>query len=349
MLRNLTRAVRALFGGTRSGTLSGSPSRAGGRWMSRIVLGLTLAALTALGVGVYARFFRELPPPPKAPVFVDDHQRLPTTEEFAELARTDPVRMLEACLKRYQRETNGSFTATLIKKERVKGDPKPPKEPHEETVSLFVRGDVPDPATGQPCIEVLMKWQAGPRKDFLGNEIHGALYSEKPTPEGTGGKVTTWRPKAWPKTFSLPASDPMVQGQSRYCIRDAGIYRGTHRTYHAWKLRKDAGTLNTRYLGTMPIAALDGRTCHVIERLCPSPEVDPFEFKQEAPPEPSVKTLAAEGFTRVRIMIDVETWLHVGTELYRPDDHLLAAYYFRNPNVKPTIPAGMFTEVGLVK
>lgn len=347
MRRGIQQVVRVLFRRTQVGTLSQSPTHTGGRWMKSFILGLMLVALTGLGMGVYVRFFRDPPPPPEAPVFLDDHLRLPTSEEFAELARTDPVRMLDACLKRYQRETNGSFTATLIKKERVKGDPKPPKEPHEEVISLFVRGDVPDPTTNKPCIEVLMKWQSGARS-FLGSEIRGTLYSEKPPPEGTSGKVTTWRPDArLAKTSSIPAADPLAQGQSRYCIRDAGLYRGMLRTYDAWKHRQEAGTLTTQYLGTTPIAALDGRLCHVVERSCPEPEVDAFEVGGQ--PKTDARTVAAEGFTRVRIMIDVETWLQVGTELYRPDGHLLAAYYFRNPNLKPNLAPDTFTEAGLKK
>jgi hypothetical protein len=305
---------------------------------------LTLVPLAGLLVGVYVRFFREPPPPPEPPVVVDDHNRLPTADEFLQLAKTDPVAMLHASLIRYQREGNGSFTATLVKKERVHGEPKPPKEPPEEVINLFVRGDDAEP----PCIEVLMKWQSGARK-AMGAEIRATLYNEKPAPEGTGGRVVTWRPNALVKTFTVNATDSMARDQSRYCIRDAGIYRGMLRTYEAWKRRQDAGTLTARYLGTELIAQLDGRLCHVVERSCPSPEVDPFELKKEADPEPSPKTVAAEGFTRVRIMIDVETWLQVGTELYRPDGELLAAYYFRNPDIKPTLPADTFTDAALKK
>lgn len=345
MRRNVLGRVRALLNHFRMGTLSTPSTHAGGRLMQRIVWGLLLLSGLGLGTGVYARFFREPPPPPEAPVYQDDHERLPTPEEFAQLAQTDPVRMLEACLKRYQRETNGKFTATLIKKERVKGDPKPPKEPHEEVIALYVRGDVPDPATGKSCIEVLMKWQSGARS-FLGSEIRGTLYSEMPPPHGTGGKVTTWRPDArLAKTSSIPAADPLAQGQSRYCIRDAGLYRGMLRTYDAWKQRQEAGSLTTQYLGLTPIAALDGRICHVVERSCPHPEVDAFEVGGQ--PKTDAKTVAAEGFTRVRIMIDAETWLQVGTELYRPDGYLLAAYYFRNPNLTANFGPDTFTEVGL--
>jgi hypothetical protein len=311
-----------------------------------VVAVLALAGLTGLGLGVYARFFREPPPPPDAPRHVDDQARLPTPEEFAHLARTDPVALLDACLKRYERETTNAFTATLVKKERVKGDPRPPKEPPTEEVALAVRGEVPDPATGKPCIEVLMKWTPGKARTFLGKEIRGALYSEKPGDEGTHGKVVTWRPDAalGPRT-AIPAGDPLAQGQSRYCIRDAGVYRGMLRTYDAWKHRKEAGTLRTAFVGTNPVPEVGGRVCLVIDRTCDAPEADAFEFGKE--PKADAKTLATEGFTRVRILIDAETWLQIGTELYRPDGHLLAAYYFLDPDIRATLPPDTFTEAGL--
>lgn len=306
---------------------------------------LALADLAGLGLGVYARFFRELPPPPDGPAFVDDHKPLPQSDDFETFARTDPVAMLGKCLARYQRETNGGFTATLVKRERVEGKPRPPEEPPEEVIAVAVRGEMVDPATGKPCVEALMKWRSGARK-FLGAEIRGALYSEKPGKEGTGGQVVTWRPDSLIKTSAVPIASSLAQGQSRYCVRDAGIYRGMLRTYDVWKQRKDAGTLRTEFVGKKAVPEVGGRVCLVVDRVCDSPEVDPFELGG-APKPTDKKTLENEGFTRVRIMIDAETWLQVGTELYRPDGLLLAAYYFRDPNPRPAFDPDTFTDAGL--
>jgi hypothetical protein len=254
--------------------------------------------------------------------------------------------MYEMCLARYQREVKNGLTVTLVKRERVKGEPQPPKEPQEEVIELSVRGDTPD-ADGKHCVEVLMKWKSGARKDPLGSEITGTLYSEKPGEGGTGGRVVTYRPKAFVTTMPVGPTDPLAQGQSRYCIHDAGMYRGMLRTYTAWKQRKDAGTLKARYVGKEAIPQTGGRVCHVVERTCEKPEADPFELGGAPVTDP--KVVERDGFTRVRVMIDAETWMQVGTELYRPDGSLLASYYFRNPNTKPTFDPDTFTKAGLTR
>ena len=54
----------------------------------------------------------------ETPTFEDTGDRLPTQEEFEALAKSDPVKLLEACLTRYQREVNDGITATLKKRAR---------------------------------------------------------------------------------------------------------------------------------------------------------------------------------------------------------------------------------------
>ncbi len=309
----------------------------------RLPLLLAALALLGLGAGFYGRFVRTPPPLADVEATIDDRQPLPAGDEYEALVRTDAVAMLEKCLARYAREVRNGLAVTLVKKERVRGEPPPPREPPEEVISLYVRGDVPD-EDGKHCIEVLMKWRSGCRQ-FLGSEIRGALYSERPGPEGTDGKVVTWRPTALLSISAVPAADPLARGQSRYCLRDAGIYRGTLRTYTAWKQRQQAGTLRTEYQGKKPVSEVGGRLCYVVERSCDAPEVDSFEIGGR--PDTDPQTVAREGFTRVRVMIDVETWMQLGTELYRPDGALLAAYYFRDPVPNPDFAPDTFTTAGL--
>ncbi|MBA4065986.1 MAG: hypothetical protein C0501_20160 [Isosphaera sp.] len=345
----LLRWVRALVASGGRGTLSGPSVSPRGFRMRRLVLGLLfVAALLSLGAGVYHRFLRTPPPPPEGPKFVDDQKApLPEAEEFEHLAKTDPVAMYEKCLARYQREVTGGLAVTLVKKERVEGKPVPPEEPPEEVIALSVRGDVPDPATGKRCVEVLMKWQSGARRS-MGSEMTGSFYSEKPGAEGTDNRVVTWRPKALlGKAVAVDPTDRMAREKSRFCIRDAGIYRSMLRTYTAWKQRKEAGTLKTEYLGRREVPELGGRVCHVIERTCPAPEADSFQIGD--PPVTDPKVIEREGFTRVRVMIDAERWLQVGTQVYRPDGHLLASYYFRDPVTNPAFAPDTFTEAGLKK
>jgi hypothetical protein len=258
--------------------------------------------------------------------------------------------MYEACLKRYHREVTGGFIVTLVKCERVKGEPKPPADPQEEVIRLAVRGDVPGPDSKPTCLEVSMKWLSGPRTDLLGSAIWATFYSEKPD-GGTGGKVVVWRPSAAFTTMSSPVNAPLAQSQSRYCIRDAGLYGGMHRTYEAWKKRKEAGTLKTEYLGTRVVEKAGGRLCHVIKRTCAGLEVDPFE--RGGTPDLSPDNVEKSGFTSVTVMIDAERWLQVGSELERtmPDGKsiLIASYYFRDIQLNPKFDADQFTEAGLKK
>jgi hypothetical protein len=318
----------------------------------RLVVGVTLVLLTGLGAGVYTKYFTG-EPPPVVPEFTPDTVTvLSTHDEFDRVAREDPVRMLAEALTRYQREVRGAIHFTLEKQERVQGKPSPPEAPPVEVIDVWVRGDVPDPETKKTAIEVMMKWKSGARKLFgFGAEIRGSLFSEKPKTEGgLDGKAVTWRPEATFSALSSPM-DPNIsiaKQQSRYCIRDAGLYRSMLRTYDAWKARQEAGEFQFEYLGKKPIDKLDGRVCHVIKRLCRSVEVDSFEVGGKATGDPK-----AEGFTEVTLYIDAERWLQLGSELYRTDPDgtrvLVGAYYFRDVQLNPTVPPDTFTIAGLKK
>ncbi len=319
-----------------------------------IAIGL-MAALTGAGFGAYALFFRG-EPPPTAPVFTDAGDRLPTQEEFDKLAASDPVKTLDVCLTRYQREVKGGVRCTIEMQERVEGKPKPPLMPTVEVIDLLVRGDVPNPETKQTAIEVLMKWKSGakkPQRIGFGAEIEGTLFSEKPKSDGGyDGKVVTWRPDAWTDKLSspLPPNNELARGQSRYCVRDAGLYRSMLRTHAAWLVRQKADELKIEYGGKKTHEKI-GRECHVIKRICPRIEIDAFEIGGTASTDP--KVVAAEGFTEVTIFIDAERWLQVGTELYRtePDGTrvLVGAYYFRDVQLNPSFPPDAFSPDALKK
>jgi hypothetical protein len=194
-----------------------------------------------------------------------------------------------------------------------------------------------------------MKWRSG-AKSVLGAEIRATLYSEKPESEkGLGNKVVTWRPDARLLKQSVPIaanSDP-AKDQSRYCMRDAGLYRTMLRTREAWKSRQAAGQLKIEYLGKQKVEQLSGRECHVIRRICPHLEIDAFEIGGTPSTNPK------EGFTEVTIYIDAERWLQIGTELYRTESDdtrvLIGAYYFRDVTLNATFAPDTFTVDGLKK
>ncbi|QJW99771.1 hypothetical protein [Frigoriglobus tundricola] len=324
----------------------------------RLLMVIGLLALTGVGAGTYSLFFKG-EPPPVAPVFVDNlDQPLAKSDEFEKLARENPVGMLDQCLARYSREVTGGVHCTFEMQERVGGKPKPPEVPDSEVIDMWVRGDVPDPKSQKTAIEVLMKWKRGAKRPQSINfgapaPIQGTLFSERPkTAGGLDGKVVTWRPDA--SIFSLgtpldPNND-MAKAQSRYCIRDAGLFRSMLRTHEAWKGLRTAGELDYEYVGKQTPPKI-GRECHVIKRRCPRVETDAFEVGGEPSTDP--KVIATEGFTEVTLYIDAERWLQVGTELYRtePDGTrvLVGTYYFRDVHLNPTVPPDTFTVEALKK
>ena len=309
-----------------------------------VILGVVLLALVALAFGGYALFFRA-PPLAESPTFIDRGDRLPTPAEFEQLAKTDPVKMLDACLTRYKREVTSGMHCTLEKQERPQGKPAPPELPPVEVIDLSVRGDTADPKL--KSTEVLMKWRSGARKPLsFGPELKASLYSERPP---LNGKALAWVPGSALGDVGSPTppNNSLAKGLSRYCVCDAGLYRGLLRTHIAWQRIKDAGELKTEYLGKQTVAKAGGRECYVIKRLCPRLEIDSFEMNGE--PNKNLQ----EGFNEVTLYIDVERWLQVGSELYRvePDGTrvLIGAYFFRDIDLKPTFAPDTFTVEGLTK
>lgn len=321
------------------------------RRLALLAAATALLAAGAAGYVGYARYFRAEPPAP-APEHVDRGARLPTPEEFDTLAATDPVAALDAGLTRYQREVRNGMRCTLEMQERVKGEPKHPAAPPVQVVELGVRGDAPDPTTGKTRTEVLMRWKQGAKRVGFA-EVAATLYSERPEPDGLDGKFVTWRPNARALKLSspVPPNAELAKGESRYCVRDAGIYRTMLRTHEAWKARKAAGEFQFEYLGLRAVEKVGGRECHVVRRICPRVELDAFELGGTASTDP--KVVAAEGFTEVVIYLDRERWLQVATETFRtePDGTkvTVGTYHFRDVDLNPTFAPDTFTVAGLKK
>jgi hypothetical protein len=310
---------------------------------------ITLPLLAGIGVGVYAVYF-QAQEAPDVPAFVDAGAKLSTHEEFDKLARENPVKMLDAALTRYQREVRGGAHFTMEIQERVKGNPKAPAAPPVQTIDAWVRGDVPDPPESKKtAIEVMMRWTEGAKSVLFVGTVTRSLFSERPRAEGgLDGEMLT--EPAGP-LGSVKPNISVARQQSRYCMRDAGLYRSMLRTHQAWKACQEAGEFQFEYLGKKPVEKAGGRECHVIKRLCPRTETDSFELGGTASSDP--KAIAAEGFTEVTISIDAERWLQVGSELYRtePDGArvLVGAYFFRDVELNPTVPPDTFTVAGLKK
>lgn len=323
----LVRLAGALLGRPRGATLT-PDRRSGGRGMVARVLVL-LAVLAGAGYAGYALLWREAPPPPvEPPTVADAGDRLPTADEFAELARTEPVRMLEAALTRYKREVKGGFKAVLHKRERIGGTLHPP-----ERVRIAVRND---PAA------VSLVWETGSRKVF-GTAPAAVLYpyvdakGQKPDPAA----MAVWRPGALLDWKHTEVKGGTARDAARFCITDSGFEPAMLRTHAAWKKARERGDPAPEYLGRRAVPELGGRECHVIRRTCPQTEADSFALDEERPTDP--KKLAKDGFDQVTIFVDAETWIQTGTELKKANGDLVGEYYFGNVDLFPgEMPAEPF-------
>src|SRR5262249_41512042 len=143
---------------------------------------------------------------------------------FTRLAKEDPVKFLDACLRRYNRETHG-YSGVLHKQERIAGKLHPP-----EVVDFWFR---------EEPYSVLMKWKQGAKMAC------GTLYVE-----GENDNNALVLPTLLKWSGKLVEHDPegrMAKDCSRYTIREFSIRQGTERAYKAWKAAQERGALVVEY------------------------------------------------------------------------------------------------------
>jgi hypothetical protein len=230
----------------------------------------------------------------------------PRTTDLAELARTDVVATVRACLERYQREVKG-YTCILAKHERVDGKLREP-----EIIRCVFRE--------QP-FSVVMHWLEGAGAAemtlFVRGEHDGKILVRP------AGLLAQKALKLGGKHYVERATDdPQVRSSSRYSMHEFGIARGMERTYRAWNAAQERGTLKAEYLGLQTVPEVGNRPCHILRRHCDPPE--------------------EEGLTSVTIAIDAETWLQVSSVL-KAGDELIGSYHFRDVHLNPVIAADQFS------
>ncbi|HET6575022.1 MAG TPA: DUF1571 domain-containing protein [Fimbriiglobus sp.] len=246
-----------------------------------------------------------------------------TDDELDELAKTDPVALLDA-LRRRAAGLHG-YKATLVKRERING-----KLYDEEVIRTWVRA--------QPY-SVLMLWDEGAR-EVLGTATEGTLF----VAGENNGKIKVWRPTArfLPKLLDIHPTDPHspARSASRYAITEGGLLHAPERTYRAWADVKAKGRLHTRYEGKRKVDEVGGRVCHVITRTADPPTIDPFQMT-EPPPDPSGRP--ADTSKSVTLYIDAETWLQLGSRIINPAGELVGEYYFKDVELNPQFAPDQFT------
>lgn len=235
-------------------------------------------------------------------------------EQFAELVQSDPVAALDASVAAYRAHAAG-FTAEFRKRERTGG-----KLGGEEVIDVAVKDDP---------YSVLMVWREG------GGAGKGTLFVEGQNE----GKMKVWMFRA--SVIDVPPQGMLPKQSARYTIEEFGILKATQKTRKAWVAAKDAGKLETEYLGRRAVPEAGGRECYVVRRTCPADQIDPFISGGEAVTVDDKNR--RDSFRTVTVYFDCETQLQVGTEQHRHDGELTASYWFRNVNLKPTFDENTFT------
>lgn len=228
-----------------------------------------------------------------------------STKAFGDLCRDNPVEAIATSLRKYKAEIEG-YTCKLAKRERVKGELRDP-----ELIACDFQ---------EAPFAVLMRWLEGKTR------VDALLYVA-----GDNGDQLLLIPssetlktalRVMGKTYGKRAlTSEDARSASRYPADQFGIYHATERVYSAWKAAQERGTLQTKYDGIRAIRELNDRPCHVLHRMCVTPEED--------------------GLTHVTLMFDAETLLQVGAEI-RGGDNLIATYYFRDLKLNPKFDAKHF-------
>jgi len=257
-------------------------------------------------------------PPPVPTILTCD--ALPSNEQFAMLARTDPIAMMSASLSRYSCEVRG-YTCVMQKQERLGGKLGP-----DEIIRVAFRDDP---------FAVLMKWERG-----------AGLATATLFARGENNGKMKVRSFIGLNTDTDPTGR-MARQSSRFTITDFGIWRGTLRSHRVWSASRDRGELKVAFAGTKKVPACGNRLCHVIVRTCDKPELDNFSLDE--PDLRKATDFPLEALGKVTLMYDAETWLQVGTEIQRPDGSPLATYYFRDIVLNPKFDPQQFHPSALAK
>jgi hypothetical protein len=164
---------------------------------------------------------------------------------------------------------------------------------------------------------VLMKWREGSRGAKASLYVDGA----------NGNRVAILT--RLNVVVDLDPEGRMVQDGGRYSIREFSMRQGMERTLRAWRAAQEKGILRVEFRGRMPIPELGGRICYVLERTCQPPE--------------------EEGVVTVRIAVDSEHWLQIGSELIDGQGELIGSYYFTELKINPDFAPDQFDRAALKK
>lgn len=231
--------------------------------------------------------------------------KLTETDELEKVAKTDPVKFLEHCIARYEKDVQG-YRCNFWKQERVKGTMRP-----YEKIRVHFR---------EKPFSVHMQWLEGEnlciRSMYVEGENDGNLLA-RGLLFGVEVPVLLRRP-VW-------ASD--AKSSSRFPITKFGVNMGQRSTLDSIHRAQKADTLHLKYLGTERVEKTGNRMCY---KLIRTPYVPPEE--------------GDDNLNELTIYIDRATLLQVGSVLKNASGEPLAEYFFREIELNPTFDEDQFTE-----
>ena len=226
-----------------------------------------------------------------------------------DLARKAPVELLRQCMLRYDNMNLIGYSCKFMMHETVKGREKKP-----ELIECWFK---------EKPFSVFMHWREGAGDACASLYVYGENNNQMVArPAGPLARRIF-------DTKDVAPDSELARKSARYTITEFGMRCGTDRTYRAWKALHEKGvTLQVEYLGKQPIPELDGRICHIVKRICNTPE--------------------EEGMTDVTVYIDAETWFQTGSVLMA-GDKLIGKYFFKDIVLNPTFDANQFKPETLKK
>jgi hypothetical protein len=173
----------------------------------------------------------------------DDGDALPTPERMKQLAQTEPIALLEACIRRYDREVKG-YHCTLHKQERIDGV----LQPSEEIACDF----------REEPFSVRMEWKQG------AGLAEATVYAkgenkDKILVKGTGLLALAG-------VVERDVDGPDAKKSSRYPIDEFGIKVGMERALASWKQARKDDAIHIEFLGEVKVKEAGGRVCWKLRR-----------------------------------------------------------------------------------
>lgn len=227
--------------------------------------------------------------------------------EMEDLVKKDPVKFLEVCLARYEKEVQG-YRCVFHKHERVNDKLRDP-----EVILVHFR---------EKPFSVHMNWQKGEdlciRSMYVAGQYEGKLVAR---PLFFGREL--------PVLARRPLDAPDVMSTTRFGIDKFGMYLGAKATLDAIHAAQKAGTLHLKYEGIETVAKAGNRRCYKLVRT-------PY-----MPPEEK------EGINELTIYIDRATLFQVGSILKDARGEFIAEYFFTEIELNPIFDEKQFTDKAL--